>query len=821
MNVERSVRIESAMLACFGTLMLAFGEESAGLAAAAIIVGVIAYVACDVFNFALTGFWSNIATLGVLLLAALQARSMAPEERILAMADLMAYLQFVLLFRPKTPRNLWLIALVSFLQVAVASALNTGLGFAVSLLVYLFTGVLFLGQFFLYRERARFNEAAAEAGRRIAAGRGGFVGGAQDEPEGRRPSREFSRRMTGMVVGTIVLAAFFFVAVPRLGQSTWVANQIGGARTVGFSQEINLARAGQIVEDPDIVMRAHFKDRDTGAAFNPVGELYLRGMAVTKYEDGKWTQPFGNQYGNQYPSQNTPSPPPLVTNILSDERGLVEQHVAIEPLSRGMLFSCYPAFGTNESEEVIYHPQRMQLNRPERFRAQRYTYTLVTAAFRRDDDLAGGTPGKQQAEIIPVVAENGVPGRVSQAGECTPSIDLHQPFYARNIPGGPLRETTPDEAPLVGRLVRLREVAREVVKDIPAADVYSRARALEAYLRDHGGFTYSLSGEQRPKDVDPLEDFVGSRRNGHCEFFAGALAMMLRSVGIPARVVLGYRGGEWNAVGNFYQFRQLHAHSWVEAYLKPNEVPPASVASPELRKFAVKYGAWLQLDGTTSNTSTDLATTDSTWYQLRQTVDYLQFLWNNYVLGMDALRQRDEVYKPLAESVASMVNRETDRETWKARITSLYEAVIPESIRNSGGRSFGLAAVLAALSMLLAAWFVRRLRRRARSAAEGANRGRRVNTSGPAVDFYVRLETVLARRHLTRPADQTQREFIQAACGELAELPETRAVAALPRKIVEAFYRVRFGKRALESGQQSEIEQALAKLDAVLGAPKK
>jgi cbb3-type cytochrome oxidase subunit 3 len=168
MNVERSLRITLAVLACLGTLMLAVGEENLGLAAAGIIVGVIAYVACDVFGFALTGFWSNIATLAVLLLAAWRANAMAPEERILAMADLMAYLQFVLLFRPKTSRNLWLIALVSFLQVAVASALNTGLGFAVSLLIYLFTGVLFLGQFFLYRERRRFDEAAAATGRLIA-----------------------------------------------------------------------------------------------------------------------------------------------------------------------------------------------------------------------------------------------------------------------------------------------------------------------------------------------------------------------------------------------------------------------------------------------------------------------------------------------------------------------------------------------------------------------------------------------------------------------------------------------------------------------------
>jgi hypothetical protein len=797
MNVERSLRITLSVLACLGTLMLAAGEESIGLAAAGIIVCVIAYVACDVFGFALSGLWSNIATLAVLLLAAWQANAMAAEERILAMADLMAYLQFVLLFRPKHSRNLWLIALVSFLQVAVASALNTGLGFAVTLVAYLFTGVLFLGQFFLYRERRRFEEGA-EAARLVIAGRkSGFVGGLQEESEGRRPSREFSRRMTGMVIGTIGLAAFFFVAVPRLGQTSWVANQIVGGRTVGFSQEINLARSGQIVEDPDIVMRIHFKDRSTGTPFNPIGELYLRGTAVSNYSKGKWSQ-----MGSKLLPHD---PPPQAPDALAEERDLVEQHVAIEPLSTQTIFSCYPVFRAEETSELVHNTWRSMVMRPERSKSQRYTYTLLTPAFHRDNDHAGGTPGKQQTEIVPVIESSGVPGRTGREIAWKPPADLLQPFFSP--------ETEVDS------LRGLQAAAREVVAGIPETNVYARARALEAYLRDHGGFSYSLTPEDRPADVDPLEDFVVSRRRGHCEFFAGALAMMLRSVQIPARVVLGYRGGEWNAVGNFYQIRQLHAHSWVEVYLTKDQVASGKFASPVLRKYAETFGAWLQLDGTTSNTSADLATTESTWYQLRQTVDYLQFLWNNYVLGMDALRQRDEVYTPIMNNISTTLGREFSRETWGGRFGALYESVVPEWLRGRGRYALWVGLMVSCAAILAAMAYLRRRRMRAQAQGAGAAARRRSAAVGPAVDFYVRLEAVLAKRKLSRPSDQTQREFIQAACGELAELPETRAVAALPRKIVEAFYRVRFGKRALEPGQQAEIEQALAKLDAVLNTP--
>jgi len=794
MNVERSLRITLGLLSCLGTLMLAVGEGSVGLAAAAIVVGVIAYVACDVFHFALTGFWSNLATLVVLLLAAWQANAMAAEERILAMADLMAYLQFVLLFRAKTARNLWLIALVSFLQVAVASALNTGLGFAVALLIYLFTGVLFLGQFFLYRERRRFDDAAEAARRALADGRNAFIGGAQDEKEGRRSSREFSRRMTGMVVGTVALAAFFFVAVPRLGQSAWMTNQIVGGRTVGFSEQINLTRSGQIAEDPDIVMRVHFKNPETGAPFNPAGELYMRGTAVTRYGEGRWQRPHSNLISRDGPPQLT---------RLATGRGVVEQHVTIEPLSSSTIFSCYPAFRAGETSELDYHRWLLQLNRSERSKSQRYTYTVLTPAFHLEGEQAVVLPG-EQAKIIPIIDDNATADRRRTGAEPSIPAELLKPFVGvASVPA----------------LAGLQAVALDVVRNIPPDDVYQRAKALEDHLRNSGGYSYSLTPEERPSDIDPLEDFVVNRRRGHCEFFAGALAMMLRSVDIPARIVLGYRGGEWNAVGNFYQFRQLHAHSWVEVYLTPMQVPLNKLATPDLRRFANENGAWLQLDGTTSNTSADLATTTSTWYQLRQTVDYLQFLWNNYVLGMDALRQRDEVYKPLLNNVVATFKRETNRDTWKARVAEIYETVVPYKLQNSNLPTAVLSAALIVLALLLVFLVVRRS---GAPAGGSAAIEKRSAASSPTVDFYVRLEAVLGRRRLVRTADQTQSEFIQAACGELAELPETRAVAILPRKIVEAFYRVRFGKRALEGTQQAEIEQALLKLDAVLnGSPAK
>ena len=76
--------------------------------------------------------------------------------------------------------------------------------------------------------------------------------------------------------------------------------------------------------------------------------------------------------------------------------------------------------------------------------------------------------------------------------------------------------------------------------------------------------------------LDPVEDFLVNRKSGHCEYFASALALLLRSVNIRSRVVNGFKGGDWNELTETLNVRQKHAHSWVEAYVglrTPDRIP--------------------------------------------------------------------------------------------------------------------------------------------------------------------------------------------------------------------------------------------------------
>ena len=81
----------------------------------------------------------------------------------------------------------------------------------------------------------------------------------------------------------------------------------------------------------------------------------------------------------------------------------------------------------------------------------------------------------------------------------------------------------------------------------------------------NGGFVYSLTAP--PLHERPLDAFLFETRRGYCEHYASALAFLLRAAGVPARVVLGYQGGEWNPYGRYLIIRQSDAHAWVEAWL--------------------------------------------------------------------------------------------------------------------------------------------------------------------------------------------------------------------------------------------------------------
>jgi transglutaminase-like putative cysteine protease len=188
-------------------------------------------------------------------------------------------------------------------------------------------------------------------------------------------------------------------------------------------------------------------------------------------------------------------------------------------------------------------------------------------------------------------------------------------------------------------------------------------------------FHYSLDAPLLGRD--PVDDFLFETRTGFCEHYASAFAVMMRMAGIPARIVTGYMGGWYNALGNYYLVRQSDAHAWAEVWLAGSgwvRVDPTAAVSP----LRVQQGSLGAL-------SAPRHLIDYPWLrQFRNSFDIVQQRWNDWVIEYGA-RQQSRLFAPLGFDQASPV----------MLVTSLFVAIalfgailLPLALRIRGpGRS--------------------------------------------------------------------------------------------------------------------------------------
>ena len=130
----------------------------------------------------------------------------------------------------------------------------------------------------------------------------------------------------------------------------------------------------------------------------------------------------------------------------------------------------------------------------------------------------------------------------------------------RSLAPPPVDEAAAPTLDLAGVTPRMAELAARVAGE---GDAASRAEGIERHLIAEYGYSLDLVGAT---SASPLDDFLFVHRRGHCEYFASAMVMLLRSQGIHARLVAGFLGGEETPLG-YHLVRQGNAHAWVEAYL--------------------------------------------------------------------------------------------------------------------------------------------------------------------------------------------------------------------------------------------------------------
>lgn len=293
---------------------------------------------------------------------------------------------------------------------------------------------------------------------------------------------------------------------------------------------------------------------------------------------------------------------------------------------------------------------------------------------------------------------------------------------------------------------RIPRLALDMTTGLATPD--EKARALERRLRHD----YSYTLELLPAPVaDPLATFLFARKKGHCEYFASAMAVMLRTLGIPARVVTGFLGGVFNPMTGWQVVRASDAHSWVEAWLPRR--------------------GWVTFDPTPPDPSPASA---GMWTRAGLVLDAADQFWQDWVVGYDFERQ-------ITLAARMQESGRNFHFPWFGDTAAQMETSV-RAVRAYAVEILGLFA-LAALAILYGPTLLRKLRAdlRVRRAQRGEAQ------SSDATLLYERMLRVLERRGLQKPPWLTPAEFARV-------LPASE-LALLVEDLTGAYNQFRFGGR--------------------------
>jgi hypothetical protein len=226
----------------------------------------------------------------------------------------------------------------------------------------------------------------------------------------------------------------------------------------------------------------------------------------------------------------------------------------------------------------------------------------------------------------------------------------------------------------------------------------------------------------------------------------------------------------------------------------------------------------MRLDPTPGERDTQLSAGSPLVRKIGHYVSWTEYLWDTYVMSMDSSRQHEAIYRPMLDAIEQAFKQLSDPAWWRGVLSGVGHWLLACLVRLAS--FWGVVTVLAAMggSLVVACYGFgiapRRLLSRLAARAAGGKRSER-----SSVEFYRRLETILARHGLTRAPQQTQREFALQAGVSLAQATGMAPLAKLPLEIADAFYCVRFGDTMLDASLAETIKAALAELNKIEAIP--
>ena len=397
---------------------------------------------------------------------------------------------------------------ISFAELLAASTLTVDITFIVSLLIFLISSVSTL---ILFEMRRTHGKVVKEGRLRP------FVTSNDHGREGVELFTSFPAwSMIGITLSMtlliIVVAIPLFLLLPRVALGIYSRPPGKSRLTSGFSERVELGQIGTIKESDAVVMKVRVSEP---AAALP-GSLKWRGIALAYYDGRSWSRSWAGR------ARITPERDYFRLERSIQGTRLLEQTYFLEALTTDVVFASHKALAISSDLGFLQRDASGSLFSV-RHDTQKVRYRAVSDITPPDPRL--------------------IPPRSPEIPEAIRSTYLQLPHLDR----------------------RIAELAREVTN--AQGSPYQKALALERYLRS--SYDYSLELKGSPNSPDPLAMFLFDVRRGHCEYFASAMAIMLRQIGIPARLVNGFRAGEYNRLADAFVVHQYNAHSWVEAYFPP------------------------------------------------------------------------------------------------------------------------------------------------------------------------------------------------------------------------------------------------------------
>ncbi|MFQ5932524.1 MAG: DUF3488 and DUF4129 domain-containing transglutaminase family protein, partial [Nitrospiraceae bacterium] len=519
----------------------------------------------------------------------------------------------------------------------------------------------------------------------------------------------------GIALGAFCLTLIIFFITPRIGVGFFQKNRAELIRTTGFSEKVDLGVIGSVKQDSTVVMRVEFPE-EKGPL---IEQVYFRGAAYDVYNGRSWANTFARRRDLLLTSHGAFR----VANTVprgTAKTGL-RQVILVEALDTAALFGVPFVDSIKGNFRVVLADgmDSLFLRYPP---ASRFQYTARS-----------------------------IPNRLAPEDRVSTSLRYPNPILEHFL-------QLPDISPRVAAL------SREVTEG--AQTPFQMAVAIKQYLR--GNYRYSLDVGMSAS-ASPIEDFLFTRKTGYCEHYATAMVVLLRTLGIPARLATGFLPGEWNDFGNYYTVRQRDAHAWVEVYFP--------------------HSGWVTFDPTPSEF---VPVPNPVWAKVARVIDTIRLKWDRFVIQYSF---RDQI------AVAQDIRDRTDRVREEA---SVWLATARRWVTEMQAWVVGYApphlwlalALVAVCTGLVGLYYL--VRNRGALRPGGRSPGLQSAEQRTIVRLYSQMLRLLTARGITKTGSSTPLEFARSVAQEWF------MASQFVDPLTHLYCRVRFGQKALPP---SELQQ--------------